>query len=104
MEVMNCIKSNLLRITRALEEIAKKSGPKPIQHGLNRTTVIVNGQTLHLVLGKSIEEWNDMYANNNDFWNIPLEEFLDSSLYPNEDIWYWLINGRCYETNEPVKE
>ena len=70
----------------------------------NRVIIEVNGQKLHLVLYKSHGLWLDTYASNPDCWDILLEELLDGTMEINEDIWYWLIDGRCYETTEEVEE
>ena len=69
---------------------------------MKKVVVIVNDKKLHLVLGKSINDWACAYADIQDFWNVPLEELLDGTLEINEDIWYWYIDGRCYETSEEV--
>ena len=66
-----------------------------------RVTLEVNGAKLHLVLGKTVEEWKETWGNdNNDLWDILFEELLDGSIDIDEDIWYWYIDGRCYETEE----
>jgi hypothetical protein len=65
-----------------------------------RTIVEVDGSKLHLVLGKSKHEWEKTYG---ELWDILFEEFLDGTMEINEDIWYWYINGRCYETFERVR-
>ena len=64
-------------------------------------TIIVDGKNLHLVLGKTEEEWSESYGGD-CIWDFPIEELLDGTIDINEDIWYWLIDGRCYETNESV--
>ena len=69
---------------------------------MRKVVVTVNGKNLHLVLGKSITDWAVAYADIQDFWNVPLEELLDGTLEINEEIWYWYINGRCFETDEEV--
>ena len=67
-----------------------------------KVEIIVNGATVHLVLGKKVSEWKEVYGSNADLWDFPLEELLDGTVDPNEDVWYWYINGRCYETDENV--
>jgi hypothetical protein len=67
----------------------------------NIVIVYVNGKALHLVFGKSREEWERVYANP-DLWDVPFEELVDGTLEVDEDIWYWYIDGRCFETNEKV--
>ena len=70
----------------------------------NRVVVEVNGQKLHLVLYKSRTLWHEQYGHIKECWDILLEELLDGSMGINEYIWYWLIDGRCYETTEEVEE
>ena len=67
----------------------------------NIVIVHVNGKALHLVFGKSREEWERVYANP-DLWDVPFKELVDGTLEVDEDIWYWYIDGRCFETNERV--
>lgn len=63
--------------------------------------VLVNGRKLHLVLHKTISDWKKLYGNDS-LWGISADGFLDGTLDINEDIWYWYINGRLYETHEPT--
>lgn len=70
---------------------------------MNKVTITVNGQNLHLVLGKTVKEWDEKYGNQNDaLWDILFDELIDGTLEINEDIWYWYIAGRCYETTEEI--
>jgi len=64
-----------------------------------RKTIIVDGKKLHLILGKTEHEWKFLYSEYESLWNMPLEELLDGTLEINEDIWYYYINGRVYETD-----
>lgn len=66
---------------------------------MEKTVVItVNGyQTLHLVIGHTYADWIAEY--DEDYWDFPIEELLDGTVEINEGIWYWLIKGRCYETD-----
>ncbi len=66
-----------------------------------RKTIIVDDKSLHLVFGKTEEEWTEKYGAY-FCWDIGIEELLDGTLEINEDIWYWIIDGRCYETKEEV--
>ena len=66
-----------------------------------KVTIIVNNAKLHLVLGKTYEEWEKLYSGE-ICWDILFEELIDGSLEINENIWYWYIDGRCYETFEKV--
>ena len=62
----------------------------------------VNGKKLHLKFGHTLAE---LYKKNYDenVWDFPFEELVDGTVEINEDIWYWYINGRCYETNEETQ-
>ena len=62
----------------------------------------VGNKTIHLVLGKTLSEWKNKYGNDGDLWDFPLEELLDGTIEPSENLWYWLIDGRCYETEDVV--
>ena len=64
-------------------------------------TLEIDGVKLHLVLGKTVKEWEEARGND-DLWDILFEELLDGSVDIDEDIWYWYIDGRCYETYEKV--
>ena len=66
-----------------------------------RVTLEIDGVKLHLVLGKTVKEWEEARGND-DLWDILFEELLDGSVDIDEDIWYWYIDGRCYETYETV--
>ena len=68
-----------------------------------RVTLEVNGRKLHLVLGKTVEEWENTW-DSEETWSILLEELLDGAIEIDESIWYWYIDGRCYETYEEVEE
>jgi hypothetical protein len=66
-----------------------------------RTCIIINGKTMHLVLGKTIKDW-EKYSSNEVLWSFQIHEFIEEAIEINEDIWYWLINDRVYETEEEV--
>ena len=66
-----------------------------------KVIIIINNAKLHLVLGKTYEEWEELYSGE-VCWDILFEELIDGSLEINENIWYWYIDGRCYETFEEV--
>lgn len=70
----------------------------------NRIAIAAPGGNLHLVLGKTEDEYLTYYGKSYDLWDVPIEELLDGTIEINQDIWYWLINGRCYETTEEVEE
>ena len=71
---------------------------------IERVTVEVNGQKLHLVLGHTKQEWKKEYGKEEELWDFLLEELLNGAIDIQEDIWYWYINGRCYETYEDVED
>lgn len=64
-----------------------------------RTYIIINGKKMHIVLGKTIKDW-EKYHSNEILWSFPISEFIEEAIEINEDIWYWLINDRVYETEE----
>ena len=53
-----------------------------------------------LEVGHTIEEWSVKYGENLDCWDFPIDELLDGTIEPNEDMTYWVIDGRVYETEE----
>jgi len=69
---------------------------------MRKKVIEVDGAKLHLVLGGTYEEWDKLYGGD-IYWDILFEELIDGTLEINEDIWYWYIDGRCYETTETVK-
>ena len=71
---------------------------------MKQIVINVRERNLHLILGMSVEVWESQYCNDNDIWNMPLEEFLDGTLDVNDTIWYYYINGRCYETDQRVND
>lgn len=64
--------------------------------------VVVDDKNLHLVFGFNFKSWDLTFGLNEDLWDFPIEELLDGTIEINEDIWYWFIDGRCYETTELV--
>ena len=44
----------------------------------------------------------EKYNSNEVLWSFQLDEFIEGAFEVNEDIYYWLINGRVYETEEEV--
>ena len=67
---------------------------------IQKTVLDVEGKKLHLVSGKTYADWRTEYRNDADLWSFPLYELIDGTVEINEDIWYWLIKDRCYETYE----
>lgn len=62
--------------------------------------IIVDNYNLHIVFGHTKAEWVEEFndAEEEELWSFPIEELLDCSIDINEDIWYWCIDGRLYET------
>lgn len=70
-----------------------------------RKTIIVDGYNLNIVFGKTKTEWVEKHKNydtEDELWDFPINELLDGTIEPNEGLWYWLINGRLYETFDLV--
>ena len=46
-----------------------------------RVVLQVNGTKLHLVLGKTVKEWDETWGNEEDdcLWDIPFEELIHQS-------------------------
>lgn len=66
-----------------------------------KKTIIVDEQKLNIVFGKTKQEWKrdvESQCDEGDLWDFPIEEMLDGSVEINENIYYWLIDGRLYET------
>ena len=57
---------------------------------------------LHVITGKTLKEWKACYGNDDALWDVSIEDIETGAIEPNADCWYWLINGRLYETNEMV--
>lgn len=52
--------------------------------------------------GHSIGEYMDKYGalyDSGTLWNFPKEELEDGTVEPQEDMTYWEIDGRLYETS-----
>lgn len=62
----------------------------------------VNEKELRLLIGKTLEDWETLY-NVDELWDFKLEELLDGTIEINEDMTYWLIDGRCYEVPSVIK-
>ena len=66
-----------------------------------RAELKVGDKTIHLVFGHTLREWKRIFSTDN-LWDFILDELVNGAITPNEDMWYWYIDGRCYETNEEV--
>lgn len=67
---------------------------------LQRQTInnrVMEIKKLTLEIGHTLDEWQEKYGSNEDNWDFPINELLDGTIEPDEDITYWFINGRLYE-------
>lgn len=67
-----------------------------------KVEVKVGNVTIHLVLGHNYTAWEKKFGEDENIWDFLFEELIDGTIEPREDIWYWYIGGRCYETDEQV--
>lgn len=52
--------------------------------------------------GHTLAEYNDRFGDlysNGTLWSFPKEELEDGTVEPQEDMTYWEIDGRLYETS-----
>lgn len=63
-----------------------------------KVTINVGECEIHLVLGKTLIEWQQTY-DVDSLWDFPFEELIDGTVEPDQEMWYWYIDGRCYETS-----
>lgn len=63
--------------------------------------VVANNFVIHYETGHTVEEYMERFGfeyDSGDCWDILVEELEDGTLEPNEDMVYWLIGDRYYET------
>lgn len=60
-------------------------------------------EKLNIVYDKTIEEWYEKYGNKS-LWSFSLKDVLNGAVELDEDMCYWAIDGRFYETLEPIKK
>ena len=60
------------------------------------------GKGFCIVVNGNVVGYDTNNIVNEDDMPCCLEELLDGTLEINESIWYYYINGRCYETNKEV--
>ena len=58
---------------------------------------------MHIALGKTYQEWEEKYGADS-FWDFCLEDFINGAIEVDSSIWYWLIDGRLYETTEETED
>lgn len=65
-----------------------------------KTTMVIGGKTITVETGHTKQEWAVEFGDygNGDCWDFPIEELIDGTVEPDEDIIYWCIDGRMYET------
>lgn len=62
-------------------------------------------KNFNIVYGKTEEEWLAKYDNELEkttLWSFSLQDVLDGAVELNENMCYWYIDGRFYETPEQV--
>ena len=47
--------------------------------------------------GHTLEELGDQFE---ELWDFPYNELFDGTIEPQDNMTYWLINGRLYEMGE----
>lgn len=58
--------------------------------------IIVNGHTLHYELGRTCEDLENF---DGLLWDFSVDDILTGAIEPDEDMVYWYINERFYETD-----
>lgn len=53
---------------------------------------------LHIEVGHTIKEWQEKFGADGDLWDVSIEDISSGAIEPNSGCWYWLIDGRLYET------
>jgi len=90
-----------------IQKIVRNSVKRIIKEAADmesRKLITIDGQEMHVVVGRTADEWNMMYGNMRDsLCDFDFTELLDGAVEVNPDIWYWFIDGRCYETPEEVQ-
>ena len=64
-----------------------------------RSEMVINGRLIHFELGHSVDEWDNSYSSDGN-WDISLGDFINGAVEADEDLVYWYIGGRLYETDE----
>lgn len=61
--------------------------------------LLVQNKKLHIVSNHTLEEWKNQCGDDENLWDFNIDDFLQGAVEPNENIEYWWIDGRLYETN-----
>lgn len=69
-----------------------------MENSFESHSIIINGYRIQLEIGHTKNEWNRIYGTEEYLWDICLEDFISGALEPDENMVYWYINGRLYET------
>lgn len=66
-------------------------------------SITIDGKTAHFELGHTEEEWLNEFGNDSSpLWDVSIQDIIEGAIEPNDDIIYWYINGRLYETNKEI--
>ena len=66
---------------------------------MERNTIVINGKFMTIEFGHTEDEWEKKGFDTDNCWDFSIEDFLSGAIEPNEDITYWLIDGRIFETD-----
>lgn len=64
------------------------------------------GKIYNIENGHTLEEYEDIYGydyENGDLWDFDLDEVVSGAVDLHDDMVYWCIDGRVYETNEYIE-
>ena len=60
--------------------------------------ITINGLTAHFECGHTEREWVVKFGTDENLWDVSITDIIEGAIEPNEEITYWYINGRLYET------
>jgi len=65
-------------------------------------TIIGGNTKINFEIGHTEDEWKDLVYGDDysyiTFWDFSIDDLLNGAIEPNDDMLYWLIDGRLYET------
>ena len=67
-----------------------------------RKIIKIGGVPMHIVLGKTHQEWKEKYGGR-CFCFFSLGDFVNGIADADSSVWYWLIDGKMYETTEETE-